>query len=147
LIGANAITESEAGSDVFSLRCSAREDGDDYVLNGEKTYVTNGPCADVFVVYATLNRAHGHLGVTAFVVSGDSPGLTRGRAFQKMGLRGAPLSSIYLEDVRVPRSALLGRPGQGATVFSQSMAWERACLFGMYTGLMERQIDTCLAHA
>lgn len=146
-IGANAITESEAGSDVFSLRCSAREDGDEFVLNGEKTYVTNGPCADVFVVYATINPAFRHLGVTAFLVPGDVAGLTRGNPFQKMGLEGAPLSSVYFEDVRVPRTALLGRPGQGAAIFGHSMAWERACLFGMYTGLMERQIDKCIGHA
>lgn len=146
-IGANAITEAEAGSDVFRLRTRAQRDGDDYLISGEKTYVTNGPVADVFLVYATIEPKWGHLGVTAFAVESSTPGITRGKPFQKVGLSGASLCSVYFDEVRVPPDAVLGRPGQGAMVFSGSMQWERACLFGMYVGIMERDLERCIRHA
>lgn len=146
-IAANAITESEAGSDVFALRTRATKDGDDWLLSGEKTYVTNGPVADVFVVYASTNPAYGYFGISAFVVDRDAPGLTVGAPFEKIGLGTAPTSSIYLDQCRVPARALLAEEGQGALVFERSMSWERACLFAGYLGVMERQIERCVAYA
>lgn len=146
-VGANAITEAEAGSDVFALSTTASRDGDSYVLDGAKVYVTNGPVADVFVVYAITNRAHGYMGVSAFAVTRDAPGLTVGKAWDKVGLDSAPLGSLYLDGCRVPAEQMLAAEGQGALVFRASMAWERACLFALYLGSMERQIDRAIAYA
>lgn len=146
-IGANAITEAEAGSDVFALRTEARRDGDHYVLSGEKTYVTNGPVADVFLVYATTNRADGYMGVNAFVVEKGQKGLVTGKPFVKMGLTTSPICSVQLDECRVHESARLGAEGAGAAIFTESMRWERACLFASYLGSMERQLESTIAFA
>ncbi len=128
-VGANAITEESAGSDVFALSATATRDGDHYVLEGTKSYVTNGPAADVFVVYASTNRAHGYMGVSAFVITKDAPGLRVGKAFEKIGLGSAPLGSVYLEGCRVPAAQMLSGEGQGASC--SAPRWRgsaRACL-------------------
>src|SRR5262245_53132577 len=138
-VGANAITEAEAGSDVFALRTRALHDGDHYRLTGTKTFVTNGPVADCFLVYASTEPEHGYLGITAFVVDGSTPGLIRGEHFDKVGLTGAPVCEVRLEDCTVPESSRLGEEGAGAAIFHSSMAWERACLFALYVGGMDRQ--------
>lgn len=147
LIGANAITEENAGSDVFALTTRAIRDGDMYVLNGQKSYVSNGPVADLFIVYATTNPAHGYLGMTGFVVERDTPGLVIGEPFRKMGLTSTPGCQISFEDCRIPIANRLGREGQGAQVFKQSMQWERACLFAAYIGQMERQLEQTITYA
>ena len=139
--GANAITELEAGSDVFALSTRADRDGDEYVLSGTKAYVTNGPDADVILVYATVDPALGFLGVTAFVVERGTPGLEPAGAFNKVGLRTAPASGLVLKQCRVPVRNRLGEEGEGWQVFQQSMRWERACLFAAYVGAMERQLE------
>ena len=146
-IGANAITESEAGSDVFSLKCRVRREGDSYVLYGEKTYVTNGPIADVFVVFATTDPRRGFMGVSAFIVERDSPGLRLGEPFDKIGLRTSPTSSLYLDECRIPVDYRLGAEGQGHTIFKQSMLWERSCEFAVYTGAMQRQLERVVEFA
>lgn len=142
--GANAITEPEAGSDVFSLRASAVRRGDKYILNGTKIYVTNGTRCDVMVVYASTTPAHGYLGISAFVVERGAPGLRIGEELLKMGLRSSPLATVYLEDCEVPAENLLGCEGDGHAIFNTSMAWERACLFAAYLGSMQRQLDRTL---
>jgi len=146
-IGANAITEAEAGSDAFALKARAVRSGDHFVLNGTKIYVTNAPVADVFLVYASTNPKHGYLGITAFVVTRDSPGLSVGEPFRKVGLTTSPMSSVYLNDCRIPVQNQLGGEGQGAHVFQRSMHWERTCLFAAYLGLMERQLESTIAYA
>jgi L-prolyl-PCP dehydrogenase len=146
-IGANAITESEAGSDVFALCARAERDGDTWILNGVKSYVTNGPLADVTIVYAKTDATAGYLGVSAFAVERETAGFRFGAAFEKMGLRSAPIASLYLENCRVPESALLGTEGAGAEIFRSSMQWERTCLFGGYVGQMERQLETAVDYA
>jgi alkylation response protein AidB-like acyl-CoA dehydrogenase len=146
-VGANAITEAEAGSDVFALQTRAVRDGELYRLTGAKTFVTNGPVADCLLVYASTEPAHGYLGITAFVVQGDAAGLTRGEHFDKVGLTGAPVCEVRLEDCPVPESDRLGEEGGGAAIFHSSMAWERACLFAQYVGVMDRQLDEVIAFA
>jgi len=146
-IGANAITEAEAGSDVFAQKTRAVRDADEYVLTGNKVFVTNGPEADVFLVYASTNPAHGYLGITAFVIERSAPGLTVGKRFETIGLQGAPIGAIYLEDCRVPVENMLGSEGGGGVVFQHSMAWERACLFATYLGVMERQLEQAMKFA
>jgi L-prolyl-PCP dehydrogenase len=146
-IAANAITEPEAGSDVFSLRCAAVRDGDRYVVNGIKSYVTNGPVADRFLVYASTEPAHGYLGVTAFLIPGDAPGLVRGAHFDKIGLTGAPVCEVRFDDCTVDAGDRIGPEGGGAAIFHSSMEWERACLFAQYLGVMDRQLDEVVAFA
>jgi alkylation response protein AidB-like acyl-CoA dehydrogenase len=146
-VGANAITEAEAGSDVFSLQTRAVRDGSRYLLTGTKTFVTNGPVADCFLVYASTEPAHGYLGITAFVVGGDAPGLTRGEHFGKIGLTGAPVCEVRFDDCPVDESNRLGDEGAGAAIFHGSMSWERACLFALYLGVMDRQLDEVVAFA
>lgn len=146
LVGANAITEAEAGSDVFALRSRAVREGDTYRLSGDKSYVTNGPVADVLLVYASTAPEHGYLGVSAFAVPSDLDGVQVGEPFHKMGLESSPISSVYLDDCRVPARYLVGQPGDGARIFHRSMAWERACLFAIYVGAMHRQLEATVAH-
>jgi alkylation response protein AidB-like acyl-CoA dehydrogenase len=146
-IASNAITEAEAGSDVHALKARARRQGDSYVITGEKTYATNAPVADAFILYATTNPDHGYMGLTAFIVERDTPGFTIGKAWDKMGLRTALTSSVYLDACEVPVQNRLGAEGQGAMVFQSSMLWERACLFGFYIGMMERQLQQIISHA
>jgi alkylation response protein AidB-like acyl-CoA dehydrogenase len=146
-IGANAITEAEAGSDVFSLRASAVRDGSGYVIDASKSWVTNGPIADVFLVYARTNPKHGYLGLSAFLVERDRPGLYLGKPFHKVGLETAPACSLMLERCRVPEENLVGREGQGAPLFEMAMMWERTCLFGIYVGQMDRLIEMCVERA
>jgi alkylation response protein AidB-like acyl-CoA dehydrogenase len=146
-VGANAITEAEAGSDVFSLSTRAVRDGTRYRLTGRKTFVTNGPVADCFLVYASTEPEHGYLGITAFVVEEGAPGLTRGEHFDKIGLSGAPVCEVTLEDCPVDESNRVGAEGAGAAIFRSSMDWERACLFAQYLGVMDRQLDEVVAFA
>jgi alkylation response protein AidB-like acyl-CoA dehydrogenase len=146
-IGANAITEAEAGSDVHALRTLAVRDGDVYRLTGTKTYVTNAPVADVLLVYASTNPSHGALGITAFVVERSARGVRVGAPFGKIGLESSPIAAVYFEDCVVPAAQVLGREGGGAAVFAASMAWERACLFAAYVGAMERQLDAAVRFA
>src|SRR5215218_3670973 len=116
-IGANAITEADAGSDVYALSARAVRDGRHYVLTGTKTFVTNGPVADCLLVYASTEPSHGYLGISAFVVDGDTPGLTRGEHFDKIGLIGAPVCELRLEDCPVHATNRVGPEGGGAVVF------------------------------
>ena len=147
LIGANGASEPGSGSDIFSLRTCAVRDGDHYVLNGTKTFVTNAPVADLFVVYATVNPALGPTGITAFILERDTPGLKIGRKLDKMGLRTSPMAELVLEDCRVPAAQRLGREGRGAPVFECSMEWERGCILASCLGSMQRQLDECLDYA
>ncbi len=125
----------------------ALRDGDGWVLTGTKSYVTNGPLADLSIVYAKTDPAAGYLGVTAFAIPRDTPGFRFGQPFEKMGLRSAPIASLYLDECRVGPESLLGDEGAGAAVFHSSMQWERACLFAAYLGQMERQLETVVAYA
>lgn len=145
--GANAITEEQAGSDVTRLAARAQRHGDAYVLTGEKSFVSNGPVADVLLVYATSQPELGYLGVSAFVVDRDTPGLVIGEPFAKLGLDRCPASTIRLEDCEVPASRRLGQEGQGAAIFQSSMRWERTCMFAAYVGRAERLVDRCLDQA
>ncbi|GHO82463.1 acyl-CoA dehydrogenase family protein [Dictyobacter formicarum] len=147
LIGANAITEKESGSDVFALKTAAVKDGQSYILMGTKSFVSNGPVADLFVVYALTNPAHGYLGITAFVIEKGTPGLHVGEPLQKIGLTSTPASQLTLDQCRVPLSNRLGQEGQGSQIFKQSMQWERACLFASYLGQMERQLEVSVNYA
>ena len=133
-VGANAITEEDAGSDATRLAARAVRTGGDYVLTGEKCFVSNGPVADVFVVYAATEPELGYLGVSAFVVERGTPGLIIGEPFGKLGLDRCPASTLRLDGCVVPARCRLGGEGQGAAIFQAAMRWERTCLFAAYVG-------------
>jgi alkylation response protein AidB-like acyl-CoA dehydrogenase len=146
-IGANAITEEGAGSDATRLATRAERAGQAYVLTGEKCFVSNGPAADVFVVYAASQPDLGYLGVSAFVVERGTPGLVVGEPFAKLGLDRCPAGTVRLDRCVVPANRRLGREGQGAAIFQAAMRWERTCLFAAYAGRIERLAALCAEHA
>jgi alkylation response protein AidB-like acyl-CoA dehydrogenase len=147
LIGANGASEPDAGSDVFAMRMRAEKKGDSYVLNGTKTFVSNAPVADLFVVYATIDARLGPMGITGFLVDSKTPGLTVGRKLEKMGLRTSPMSEVVFDDCVIPGENRLGREGRGVAVFECSMEWERGCILANYLGLMRRQLESCIDYA
>ncbi|MFG2919520.1 acyl-CoA dehydrogenase family protein [Kitasatospora sp. NPDC048298] len=148
LIGANASTEPEAGSDVYAMKTTARPaDGGGYFLDGTKTYITSAPVADLLVIYATLDEEAGPLGITAFLVDADTPGLERSPAFDKMGLRTAAMGRVDLKQCWVPDSAVLGRPGRGSWVFESAMEYERGSILAACLGVMRRQVENAVQHA
>lgn len=147
LIGAHAMSEPESGTDAFSLRTRAERKGDRWVLNGSKTFVTNAPVGDLFIVFASVDRKKGMWGITAFLVERDTKGLSLGKPLDKMGITTSPTGEVFLDDVEVGPEALLGRVGSGAQIFNHSMAWERSCILGSLVGGMERELEDCLAYA
>ncbi|MEO6703307.1 MAG: acyl-CoA dehydrogenase family protein [Jatrophihabitantaceae bacterium] len=142
LIAAHAITEPEAGSQAFNLSTTAQRQGQHYVLNGNKCFVTNAPVADVFIVQCTTNRDAGYFGLTSFVVMASNPGLRVGPPHAKVGLHGSPTADVWFDNCVVPVDAVLGEVGGGAGVFGSSMAWERTCLFAAFLGAMRRLIES-----
>ena len=147
LIGANAASEPDAGSDVFAMKTRAVKDRDAYVLDGAKTFVTNGPVADLFVAYATLDPGLGAMGITGFVIERDTPGLNVGNPIEKMGLRTSPMSEVVFDGCRVPVENRLGREGRGVEVFECSMAWERGCILACCLGGMRRLLEASIDQA
>lgn len=146
-IGAHGMTEPDSGSDAFSLRTSAKLDGDYYILNGAKTFITNAPEAEVFVVFATIDKRKGFMGITGFIVEKAFPGFRVSREIEKMGLRTAHMAELIFEDCKVPKENRLGKEGNGAAIFNDSMEWERSCILAGYLGGMERQLETCINYA
>jgi hypothetical protein len=146
-IAGNAISEPGSGSDAYALRTTAERRGDRYVLNGSKIFVTNGPIADVLVVFATVDRTKGPRGITAFLVEKDSPGLTVARELDKMGLRTSPMAEVFLDDCEVPEENRLGREGAGMSLFTHAMNWERGCILASAVGSMQRLLETCIRYA
>ena len=147
LVGANAASEPDAGSDIFSMRTRAVRQDDVYVLNGTKMFVTNAPVADLFVAYATIDPALGVAGITAFIIERDTRGLTVSRHLHKMGLRTSPMAEVIFDECHVPVAQRLGREGRGVEVFDCSMEWERGCILASCLGVMRRQLEECIKHA
>ena len=147
VIAVQAMTEPSSGSDAFSLQTTATKTGDGYALSGSKTFITNAPVADMFVVFASTNPALRSLGISAFLVDRDTEGLTVGKPFSKMGLRTSPMSELFFEDCVVPEGQLLGKQGNGMAIFNYSIDWERACILASAIGTMERQVETSVAYA
>ncbi len=146
-IGAHAITEPEGGSDVMAMRTSATPDGDHFVLNGSKAFVSNGPIADVFVVYARTGKRGSPAAITAFLVDRDTPGLSIGRPIAKMGLRTSPLCELFLDGCRVPKANVLGSVGAGFLILDHVMKWEILCSFVINAGEMRHRLERCVEYA
>lgn len=147
IIGAHAITEPEGGSDALAMATTAKpaeDDPDVFVLSGSKCFVSNAPIADVIVVYAKTHERGGPLGITAFAVDVDTPGLDIGPPASKMGLCTAPLSDVFLDEVRVPRSSIVGRLGGGYRVLDFVMKREILLSFGFNLGEMDHRLGVCV---
>jgi alkylation response protein AidB-like acyl-CoA dehydrogenase len=147
-VGAHAITEPDSGSDTFAMRLRAEREGAGWRLNGSKTFISNGPEADVVVAFAITDaekRFHG--GVTAFLVDRSIAGFSAGQRFAKMGLRTSPVGELLFENAWLPDEAVLGSVGGGAAVFGTAMEWERALLVAAHVGTIERLLETTVAYA
>jgi acyl-CoA dehydrogenase len=149
VIASFALTEPEAGSDAGSLRTAARRDGDDYVINGTKRYITNSPHAGVFTLMARTDPDEpGARGVSAFIVERDRPGLSIGRKDRKMGQQGAHTADVILEDVRVPATAIIGGvPGRGFRTAMKVLDRGRLHLAAVCVGIADRLIDEAVRYA
>lgn len=147
LIGAYGMTEPESGSDAFSLRTTAEEENDHFVLNGSKTLITNAPCADIIVAFAKIRNPAKAGTISCFIIEKGTPGLVFGKKIEKMGLRTSPLGEIVFEDCRIPKKNILGREGQGQTIFNHALAEERAFILACQIGVMERQLEEALSYA
>jgi alkylation response protein AidB-like acyl-CoA dehydrogenase len=147
LVGGNAMSEPGSGSDAYSMRTVAEKRGSCYVLNGGKTFVTNGPVADLVVVFASTDPSKGAAGVTAFIVETSSKGLSVGRKLEKMGLRTSPMSELFFDECEVPEENRLGKEGAGASIFTHSMTWERGCILASAVGSMRRLLERCIRYA
>lgn len=147
LVGAHGMSEPDSGSDAFSLRTKAVPADGGYVLTGTKTFVSEAPVADVFVVFATIDPSLGPLGITGFLVERDRPGFQVGGPIHKMGLRTSPMAELIFDGCRIPAENRLGREGRGAEVFNDSMEWERGCILAGALGVMARQLETSVKYA
>jgi acyl-CoA dehydrogenase len=140
-LGAFCLTEPNAGSDAAHIRTQARREGDEYILNGSKLWVTNGPIADIYTVFASTDSERGAKGVTAFVVDRTSPGLEIGRIDEKMGLRGSKTSEIFFHDCRVPACNVIGEEGRGFAVAMQTLDGARISLSASCVGQAQAALD------
>lgn len=148
-IGAMAITEPEAGSDAAAIKCSARRDGSDWLINGSKIFITNGSIADsVIVIAVTDGDAGPGQGVSAFIVEKGTPGFSVGRDLDKMGTRSSPLSLLHFDDCRVPAEALLGTEGAALwQVAFECFDWERTVMIASSIGGMKASLDASIDYA
>jgi acyl-CoA dehydrogenase len=148
LIGSFALTEAEAGSDPAGLRTTARRDGDDWVINGAKRYITNAPLADLFVVFARSNpEEKGGRGISSFVVDAATPGVTVGPKDKKMGQAGAWTAEVFFDDVRMPGSALVGEEGRGYAKALTVLSRGRLHIAALCVGTAQRVLDESVAYA
>ncbi|MFD9423423.1 MULTISPECIES: acyl-CoA dehydrogenase family protein [unclassified Streptomyces] len=146
-IGCFALTEPGTGSDAGNLTTKAVRDGDDYVINGTKMFITNGTWADVVLLFARTNDTPGHQGISAFLVPADSPGITRRTIHGKLGLRGQPTAELVLEDVRVPAAALMGPEGKGFSLAMSALAKGRMSVAAGCVGIARAALDAALRYA
>ncbi len=145
-IGALAMSEPGAGSDVVSMRLKADRRGDDFVLNGNKMWITNGPDADVYVIYARTDPDAGSKGITAFIVERESAGFSRSPKLDKLGMRGSNTCELVFEDCIVPAGQVLGEIGGGVRVLMSGLDYERAVLSGGPVGILQACLDAVLPY-
>ena len=145
-VGALAMSEPNAGSDVVSMKTRADKKGDRFFLNGAKMWITNGPVADTLVVYAKTDRTAGARGITAFIVERTFPGFSTGQKLDKLGMRGSDTSEIVFADCEVPAENVLGALGNGVNVLMSGLDYERAVLAAGPLGLMQSCLDLVIPY-
>jgi alkylation response protein AidB-like acyl-CoA dehydrogenase len=146
-IGCMGLTEPGSGSDASSISTTAVKKGDRYVLNGSKTFITNAPVADVFVVFANVNKAIKHEGITAFIIEKGTPGLSTGKPFHKMGCKCSSTSEVFLADCEVPEENILGGEGKGWFIALSGVEWDRCTLLSPMLGVALNNLDSCARYA
>ncbi|MGR3435311.1 MAG: acyl-CoA dehydrogenase family protein [Shimia sp.] len=145
-VGALAMSEAGAGSDVVSMRLRAERRGDTYVLDGTKYWITNGPDAEILVVYAKTDPQAGSKGITAFLVERGMPGFSTSPHFDKLGMRGSNTAELIFEGVEVPARNVLGAEGRGVAVLMSGLDYERVVLAGIGLGIMAACLDTVMPY-
>lgn len=145
-VGALAMSEPDAGSDVMSMQLRAERRGDEYVLNGRKMWITNGPDADILIVYAKTQPEGGSKGISAFIVERSDPGFSTAQKLDKLGMRGSSTCELVFDDCRIPARNLLGGENQGARVLMSGLDYERAVLAGGPLGIMAAALDLVLPY-
>ncbi len=145
-VGALAMSEPGAGSDVVSMKLRARRDGDRFLLNGNKMWITNGPSADTYVIYAKTDPDAEARGITAFIVERDFPGFSQAQKLDKLGMRGSETCELVFEDCPVPLENVLGEVNGGARVLMSGLDYERTVLAGGAVGIMQACMDTVLPY-
>lgn len=145
-LGALAMSEPGAGSDVMGMRTTAVRHGDDYILNGSKMWITNGPGADVLIVYAKTDPSTGSSGISAFLVERGTPGLSTPQKLDKLGMRGSDTSEVLLENCRVPAANLMAEEGKGAAILMSGLDYERVVLAGGSLGIMAACMDLVMPY-
>lgn len=145
-IGALAMSEANSGSDVVSMRLKAEKKGDKYFLNGSKMWITNGPVADVLMVYAKTDPQGGSKGISAFLIEKDMKGFNVSKKLDKLGMRGSPTGELVFENCEVPEKNLIGGIGKGVYVLMSGLDYERLVLAGGPIGIMQACIDISLPY-
>ncbi|NWO02549.1 MAG: isovaleryl-CoA dehydrogenase [Idiomarinaceae bacterium] len=145
-VGALAMSEPNAGSDVVSMKLRAEKKGDKYILNGNKMWITNGPEANVFVIYAKTEPEKNSRGITAFIVEKDTPGFSQAQKLDKLGMRGSNTCELVFEDVEVPEENILGELNEGVKVLMSGLDYERAVLAAGPLGIMQACLDNCVPY-
>ncbi len=145
-VGALAMSEAQAGSDVVSMRLRAEKRGDRYVLNGSKMWITNGPCADTLIVYAKTEPGAGPRGITAFIVEKGYPGFSTGTKLDKLGMRGSDTGELVFTDCEVPTENMLGTVNEGVRVLMSGLDYERVVLSAGALGIMQACMDAVLPY-
>jgi isovaleryl-CoA dehydrogenase len=145
-LGALAMSEAGAGSDVMGMRTTARRDGDHYVLNGSKMWITNAPQAEVMIVYAATDPEGGSNKLSAFIVEKGMPGLSTPQKLDKLGMRGSDTSEVLLENCRVPAENLLATEGKGAAILMSGLDYERLVLAGGPLGIMQACMEVVMPY-
>lgn len=145
-IGALAMSEPNAGSDVVSMKLRAEKKGDRYILNGNKMWITNGPDAHVYVIYAKTDPDAGPRGMTAFIVERDFPGFSRAQKLDKLGMRGSNTCELVFENCEVPEENVLGAEGRGVNVLMSGLDYERTVLSGGPVGIMQACLDVVVPY-
>jgi alkylation response protein AidB-like acyl-CoA dehydrogenase len=146
-IGAHSVSEAEAGSDIFSLRTKATRKDGSWRISGQKSWITNAPVSDVFLIMATIDPSLGKNGLTTFLLEKNNPGLTIRGPLEKMGMRTAAMGELVLDNCPASDESLLGKIGGGTVVFNSSMEWERAFILAPAVGAMQRELERCIQFA
>lgn len=145
-IGSIVITEAESGSDALSMKTKVVEEGDHYVLNGSKMFISNGPISDIFIVFAVTDEDGENKKITAFVVEKDFEGVHIGKDIEKMGLGACPTAEVTFENCKIPKENVLGHYNQGAILMTCALEWERVFEFVPHIGAMQRVMEKCVEH-
>ncbi|MBN2534270.1 MAG: acyl-CoA dehydrogenase family protein [Spirochaetales bacterium] len=147
-ITAHAITEPDSGSDAFNMNTTAYKMGDRYILKGSKTFITNGPVADIFIIYAITDKQKKALGgISAFIVEKESKGLVIGKPLEKMGLRTSPTCELFFNNCEIPRQNLIGKEGAGFKIFNYVMKREILCNLAINIGEMRKLLEATITYA